>query len=102
MRRQASVKTITEVEPSNNLFMINCFSDLNEDGSTTPNIYKSQVLDKTKIIDNVSGKEGELMLSHDSEADGSINELGELTIELSDDKEIEKYVKQQENLVYNE
>ena len=63
MRTQVSVKTITEVEQSSGLFIINCFSDMNEDGSTTPSVYKSQVLDKTMVIDNTAGKEGELMLS---------------------------------------
>ena len=31
MRTQVSVKTITEVEQSSSWFLINCFSDMNED-----------------------------------------------------------------------
>ena len=101
MRTQVSVKTITEVEQSSGLFLINCFSDMNDDGSTTPSIYKSQVLEKPMIVDNTSGKEGELLLSHSGETVGSINSDGELIIEPEGD-DANKYVKEQENLTYNE
>lgn len=101
MRTQVSVKTITEVEQSSGLFFINCFSDMNDDGSTTPSIYKSQVLEKPMIVDNTSGKEGELLLSHSGETVGSINSDGELIIEPERD-DANRYVKEQENLTYNE
>lgn len=101
MRTQVSVKTITEVEQSSGLFIINCFSDMNEDGSTTPSVYKSQVLDKTMVIDNTYGKEGELMLSHSGSTAGNINSKGELIIEPEGD-DANKYEKEQENLTYNE
>lgn len=101
MRTQVSVKTITEVEQSSGLFLINCFSDMNEDGSTTPSIYKSQVLEKPMIVDNTSGKEGELMLSHSGDNVGSINNNGELVIEPEGD-DANKYEKEQENLTYHE
>lgn len=101
MRTQVSVKTITEVEQSSGLFIINCFSDMNEDGSTTPSVYKSQVLDKTMVIDNTAGKEGELMLSHSGSTVGNINGKGELIIEPEGD-DANKYEKEQENLTYNE
>lgn len=101
MRTQVSVKTITEVEPSSGIFLINCFSDMNEDGSTTPAIYKSQVLEKPMVIDNTSGKEGELMMSHSGDTVGSINPNGELVIEVQGD-DANRYEKEQENLIYNE
>lgn len=101
MRTQVSVKTITEVEQSSGLFLIDCFSDMNDDGSTTPSIYKSQVLEKPMIVDNTSGKEGELLLSHSGETVGSINSDGELIIEPEGD-DANRYVKEQENLTYNE
>lgn len=101
MRTQVSVKTITEIEQSSGLFSINCFSDMNDDGSTTPSIYKSQVLEKPMIVDNTSGKEGELLLSHSGETVGNINNDGELIIEPEGD-DANKYVKEQENLTYNE
>lgn len=101
MRTQVSVKTITEVEQSSGLFLINCFSDMNDDGSTTPSIYKSQVLEKPMIVDNTSGKEGELLLSHSGETVGSVNNDGELIIEPEGD-DANRYVKERENLTYNE
>lgn len=101
MRTQVNVKTITEVDETSNLFLISCFSDMNEDGSTTPSIYKSQVLDKPMIIDNTSGKEGELMLSYVGDTVGNINSEGELVIEPQGD-DADKYEKEQENLTYNE
>ena len=101
MRTQVSVKTITEVEQSSGLFIIDCFSDMNDDGSTTPSVYKSQVLENPMIIDNTYGKEGELMLSHSGETVGSINNDGELVIEPEGD-DANKYAKEQENLTYDE
>ncbi len=74
---------------------------MNEDGTTTPAIYKSQVLEKPMVIDNTSGKEGELMLSHSGDTVGSINTDGELVIEPQGD-DANKYEKEQENLIYNE
>lgn len=74
---------------------------MNEDGSTTPAIYKSQVLGKPMIIDNTAGKEGELLLSHSGDTVGSINGAGELVIEVQGD-DANKYDKEQENLTYNE
>lgn len=74
---------------------------MNDNGSTAPSIYKSQVLEKPMIVDNTSGKEGELLLSHIGENVGSINNDGELIIEPEGDN-ADRYVKEQENLTYNE
>lgn len=74
---------------------------MNDDGSTTPSIYKSQVLEKPMIVDNTSGKEGELLLSHSVKTVGGINKAGELVIEVQGD-DANKYEKEQENLTYNE
>lgn len=74
---------------------------MNEDGSTNPSIYKSQVLEKPMIVDNTSGKEGELMLSHSGDNVGNINNNGELVIEPEGD-DANKYEKEQENLTYHE
>lgn len=101
MKTQVSVKTITEVEKNSGLFLISCFSDKNEDGSTTPSIYKSQVLEKPMIVDNTSGTEGELMLSHVGETVGNVNSDGELIIKPEGD-DADKYSKEQENLMYDE
>ena len=54
---QVHIKTITEVSKSTGAFSIHSFSDRNSNGSTTPSIFKSQVLTEAKIIDNVEGKD---------------------------------------------
>jgi hypothetical protein len=99
MRTEVSVKTTTEVDTKTGDFLISCFADMNEDGSKTPSIYKSDVLDSTKIIDNVSGKEGELMLTYSGDTVGEINDDGELVIN-PDGDDANKYNKQDENLIY--
>lgn len=99
MRTEVSVKTITEVDTKTGDFLISCFADMNEDGSKTPSIYKSDVLDSNKIIDNVSGKEGELMLTYSGDTVGEINDDGELVIN-PDGDDANKYNKQDENLIY--
>lgn len=86
---QVHVKTITEVTKSTGMFFIRSFSDRNGDGSTTPSIFKSQVLSEVKIIDNVYGKEGELMISSYSERIGKL-ENGELTLDVSND-DVQRY-----------
>jgi hypothetical protein len=101
MRYDVSTKTITEVEQDSGLFNIHCFSDMNDDGTTTPSIYKSQILEKKMIVDNVSGKEGELMLSHVGDSVGELNKDGELTLRPQND-DAQKYDKEDENLIYNE
>lgn len=101
MKTEASTKTITEVEKISGTFLINCFADMNADGSTTPDLFKSQVLDKPMEIDNVDGKEGELMLSYVGDKVGELNENGELIIELEND-DVNKYNKVDENLMYDE
>lgn len=101
MRTEVNVKTITEVEKESGMFLISAFSDMNEDGSTTPSVYKSQVLDDEKIIDNTEGKEGELMLSYQGNTVGEINGDGQLILN-PDGDDANKYEKQNENLIYNE
>ena len=86
---QVHVKTVTEVTKSTGMFSIRSFSDRNSDGSTTPFIFKSQVLSEAKIIDNVYGKEGELMISSYSEQIGKL-ENGELTLDVSND-DVQRY-----------
>ena len=99
MRTEVSVKTTTDVDIKSGTFLISCFSDMNEDGSKTPSIYKSDVLESVKIIDNVSGKEGELMLTYSGDTVGEINSDGELVLN-PDADDANKYNKQDENLTY--
>lgn len=97
MRKNVSVKTITEKERESGDFLVLCFADKNDDGSTTPDIYKTQVLDSGKVIDNVSIIEGELAVSMTADADVNINEYGELVLSV---REAEKYGKEDEDLIY--
>ena len=98
MRTEVSVKTRTEVD-KNGDFLVSCFSDMNEDGTTTPVLFKSEVLSAPKIIDNVNGKEGELMLSYVGDKVGEIDSNGDLILDVEND-DINKYNKQNENLTY--
>lgn len=100
-RTEINARTISEVDATSGDFMISCFADMDESGATKPAIYKSDVLQKEKIVDNVSGKEGELLLSHSGETSGELNENGELILE-PDGDDVNKYEKQNENLIYNE
>lgn len=98
MRTEVSVKTRTEVD-KNGDFLVSCFSDMNEDGTTTPVLFKSEVLSAPKIIDNVNGKEGELMLSYVGDKVGEIDSNGDLILDIEND-DVNKYNKQNENLTY--
>ena len=88
----------TEVD-KNGDFLVSCFSDMNEDGTTTPVLFKSEVLSAPKIIDNVNGKEGELMLSYVGDKVGEIDGNGNLILDVEND-DVNKYNKQNENLTY--
>lgn len=98
MRTEVSVKTRTEVD-INGDFLVSCFSDMNEDGTTTPVLFKSEVLSAPKIIDNTKGKEGELMLSYVGDKVGEIDGNGNLILDVEND-DVNKYNKQNENLTY--
>lgn len=98
MRTEVSVKTRTEVD-KNGDFLVSCFSDMNEDGTTTPVLFKSEVLSAPKIIDNTNGKEGELMLSYVGDKVGEIDDNGNLILDVEND-DVNKYNKQNENLTY--
>ena len=82
---QVHVKTVTEVTKSTGMFTIRSISDRKGDGSTTPSILKSEVLREVKIIDTVDGKEGELMISYDSERVGKLDKNVELILDVSND-----------------
>ncbi len=101
MNISVHTKTITEVDTATGDFIIECFADMNTDGSFVPSVFKSQVLQKHTIVDNIDGKEGELMLSHDNESRvGKLIADGNLIIDLDKD-DVNKYEKQNENLIYN-
>lgn len=79
------LKTRAVVEKLSNTFEIVIASDMNPDGTTTPSVFVGEILQTPKIIDNTEGKEGELMLSHDGETAGKLNDKGELIIQPEND-----------------
>ena len=99
--QEVSVKVTTEISKASGDFLIHCFSDENEDGTTRPSIFKSQVPIETKIVDNVEVKEGELALSYKGGDCGELNPDGELIIYPEDD-DADRYEIQDQNLMYNE
>ena len=93
-------QTITEIKKSDNSFLVTCFYNLNEEGNPFPEIFKSKVLSENSIIDNIHGKEGELILSTNSDSKNvGFIQNGELTIKTELD-DINKYNKVEENLIY--
>ena len=83
-----SVKTLTETKGATATIV--CFSDMNEDSSTTPSIVKAEVLKEVKEVNAVPGTEGELIISGDENVFGNLNSKGELTLELEND-DVNKY-----------
>lgn len=99
--QQLSVKVITEVSKNSGNFTIHCFSDMLEDGTTRPSVFKAQLPTEPKIIDNVDVKEGELALTYKGETVGELNVNGELIIH-PDNDDANKYSVQNQDLIYNE
>lgn len=80
-------RTITETrenEEGTN-FLISCVTSMNDDGTNTPTIYASEVLEKPMKIDNTSGVEGELLISSEEGNTAVIQDGGELEINTSGD-----------------
>lgn len=65
--------------------IITCEASMNDDGTTTPSIYQSMVLEESSVVDAVNGAEGELLLLSDETNPGSIDENGDLTLTLEND-----------------
>lgn len=101
MIKSVSIKTITELDKKNGNFLITSFSDLNEDGSRTPTIFRAKILETSLEIDGEPGKEGELLISHDNEKVGEINKNSELILETEKDN-VDKYSLDRENLIYTD
>lgn len=79
MNIQIKTRTITEISKKTGNFTISVFSS----DCDSPSIFNSQVLEEPKIIDNVDGTEGELMLTSVNDENGELVE-GELFITASD------------------
>jgi hypothetical protein len=101
MSQECSSKTITEIISKK--ATIHCFADMKQDGTTTPSLYRADLLDTEKEINGVNGKEGELLLTHNDNNPtvGEINESGELSISLDND-DVSKYSNNEGELIYDE
>lgn len=71
-----NLKVVSEITVSTGALVINCVFD----DSDTPTFYKSRVLSEDKIIDNVQGKIGELLITHTDDGEPMLNENGELIL----------------------
>lgn len=79
-----TVKTVTIVNAKERIFQTICFSDLNELATTKPDLFRSNLLDKELIINNIKGIEGEVILN--GAENSSIQSDGDLKISLENDK----------------
>lgn len=99
MITNCSTKTVTEVDQD--VIIISCFADMNENGSTTPKLFKADLLSDSKQINEVDGKEGELLLTYEGSSVGHVNSDGELILELEGD-DVDKYsINERGELIYN-
>lgn len=94
---ELDLRTMTEVV--NGKITISC--EVCEVYDRNPNIFKADILDKEKIVNKISGIEGELLLSHYSdESPARINDDGDLIINGED---ADKYhLDNNGNLIYAE
>ena len=87
-----NLKVVSEITVSTGALVINCVFD----DSNTPTFYKSRVLSEDKIIDNVQGKIGELLITHTDDGEPILNENGELILS-SDVDNLMRYAQVEEN-----
>lgn len=87
-----NLKVVSEITVSTGALIINCVFD----DSDTPTFYKSRVLSEDKIIDNVQGKIGELLITHTDDGEPMLNENGELILS-SDVDNLMRYAQVEEN-----
>ncbi len=87
-----NLKVVSEITVSTGALVINCVFD----DSDTPTFYKSRVLSEDKIIDNVQGKIGELLITHTDDGEPMLNEKGELILS-SDVDNLMRYAQVEEN-----
>lgn len=91
-------RTITEVVGKK--FSISCFVSMNDDGTTSPEIYDANILDSDRIVNDISGKEGELLITSEYPDVAKIEE-GDLILSPKVDR-ADDYSKENEDLIYVE
>lgn len=76
------VKTRTKINRADGTFQINTLSDFATYGATgsVPDISQAEILDASDIIDGISGREGELILSMSKSSDAWLDENGNLIL----------------------
>lgn len=97
---ECGVKTVTEVIDDK----VTISAVHSENGvDDKPIIFRADLLSEVKAINKVSGKEGELLLTHidSGENVGSINDAGELIISTTDDENDNYYLNDKGELMYN-
>ena len=97
---KCGVKTVTEVVDRKVTISV-IHSETGVDDK--PTIFRTDLLTKAKAINEVSGKEGELLLTHidSNENVGEINGNGELIISTTDDDSDNYYLSDKGELIYN-
>lgn len=99
MITNCSTRTVTEVDGDS--ILISCVADMNEDGTTFPELFQADLLEKSRQINDVNGKEGELLLSYTGSQVGEVDAAGELIIQLDEDNVDNYYVNAEGDLIYN-
>lgn len=102
MITNCNVKTITEIKDDK--ILISCISAENQNGLEHPTLFKTDILDTPKTINNENGVEGELLLTHtdSSENIGELNNKGELILNLQDDNAENYFIDTDGQLKYKE
>lgn len=98
MAISCSIKTITEVVDKK--MVILSFADMNPDGTTVPELFKAELLQVPKMVNGVTGIEGEGMLSYGKESVGELVD-GQLILNVDGDDSRRYYVDDNGDLIYN-
>lgn len=102
MITSCNIKTITEIK--DNKILISCMCAENQNGVEYPTLFKADILDAPKTVNNENGVEGELLLTHvdSSENVGELNSKGELILNLNDDNAENYFIDTDGQLKYKE
>lgn len=93
-RTITKVLDVTDVE---NLH-ISCFASMNDDGTTSPEIYDAELLEEDMTINDTHGQEGELLITSDYPNSVKV-EGGDLIVSPKEDN-ADDYSKENGDLIY--
>lgn len=100
---EVSVKTVTKVYKNDGTFHIAGIPDLTVNGTKVPFIYDAELVSRQNgvIVDNVEGKEGELLITYEEGvSDATLNENGELIIDVQEPDTTSRYSRGGQDDVY--